>query len=286
MPSFDHELLIEFLRRRPQLVRELLAQRRDVEIASDGVAELASIDLSQIAPPQYFCDSVIIFRAGLDAPPHQVIIVENQRSVIRAKRDTWPVYVAVARARYRCPVQLVVFADDPVVARWAVQPIEMGHPGFVLQPIVLQPRDVPRVTDLVQARASPELAVFSAVAHPEREVAAAAVDAVIELTDERKKLYFDIILRALPRALSDAILETTMQRFEYKSDFARENYEKGHVEGREEARRETLRELLGLKFGALSAETEARIADATPAELKRFIERVLSADSLAMVLAD
>lgn len=59
----------------------------------------------------------------------------------------------------------------------------------------------------------------------------------------------------------------------------------GRAEGRTEERRAVLRTLLGLKFGALSPEADARIAEASPSELERFIERVLFADSPAAVLA-
>jgi len=46
-----------------------------------------------------------------------------------------------------------------------------------------------------------------------------------------------------------------------------------------------LRRLLTLKFGSLSPEHEAWIAAASGADLDRFAERILGADSIAAVLA-
>ena len=57
-------------------------------------------------------------------------------------------------------------------------------------------------------------------------------------------------------------------------------------EGREEGRIETLRRLLVLKFRTLDAASEARLQAATPEAIDRYLQRVLTADSLAAVLAD
>jgi predicted transposase YdaD len=57
-------------------------------------------------------------------------------------------------------------------------------------------------------------------------------------------------------------------------------------EGREEGRAEVLRKLLSLKFGTVRPEHEARLSAATPAELDRWVERVLTAKTIEDVLAD
>jgi len=59
----------------------------------------------------------------------------------------------------------------------------------------------------------------------------------------------------------------------------------GRNEGRNETRSEILHKLLALKFGELSPEAAAQIANATPEQLDRYLERVLFADSLAAVFA-
>jgi hypothetical protein len=76
----------------------------------------------------------------------------------------WPVYATGLRARIRCPVALLVVASSEAVARWAARPIELTG-GTRFAPLVLGPSAVPVVTDQSTAKADPELAVFSAMAH-------------------------------------------------------------------------------------------------------------------------
>jgi hypothetical protein len=54
----------------------------------------------------------------------------------------------------------------------------------------------------------------------------------------------------------------------------------------EEGRIATLRSLLVLKFQTLDAEYEARLQTAPPEAIDRYVQRLLTADSLAAVFAD
>lgn len=78
-------------------------------------------------------------------------------------------------------------------------------------------------------------------------------------------------------------------RQEGRREGRREGWKEGRREGRrkglQEGQQQALRKLLRLKFGELPADVEARIAAASPAELDGLLERTLSADSLAAVLA-
>jgi hypothetical protein len=60
----------------------------------------------------------------------------------------------------------------------------------------------------------------------------------------------------------------------------------GREEGRKEGERALVRKLLTLRFGKLPADAEQRLERASLAELERWAERVLTAKSLAAVLAD
>ena len=76
-------------------------------------------------------------------------------------------------------------------------------------------------------------------------------------------------------------------KHKYRSDFARKYYDQGLEEGRELARRERyLAGQLRLKFGALSPQTETRLAAATEAELDLWTERILTATSLDVVFGE
>ena len=87
--------------------------------------------------------------------------------------------------------------------------------------------------------------------------------AIAQLPADQARLYFDVIMMALPAAIR-RILEARMQRYEYKSDFARKYYgqgvaeglekglEKGRQEGRENGLRAAVVALARTKLAALS----------------------------------
>lgn len=58
----------------------------------------------------------------------------------------------------------------------------------------------------------------------------------------------------------------------------------GEAKGRAEGRAETVLKLMGLRFGTIPPEAEARVRAASLEELDSFTERVLVAASLAEVL--
>jgi hypothetical protein len=62
-------------------------------------------------------------------------------------------------------------------------------------------------------------------------------------------------------------------------------FSEGEAKGHVRALRGTLEKQLQIKFGELEDHHRARIASATPEQLDRFVERVLTADTLEAVLA-
>jgi hypothetical protein len=253
MPSFDHEILVDLFRENGQLAPELL--RRCAGIAVDHVrVELESIDLTRVAPTAYYADAVAVLR-DRDNRPVTGVIVEVQLRTDENKLLSWPVYVTTLRAKLDCAAMLLVIAPNPAVAAWARQPIELGHPGFRLTPVVIEFKDVPWVRDRAAASRLPELAMLSVMAHPELEVAEVAVEAISQLPEDRRQLYLDVILMALPAAVR-RILEARMQGYEYQSDFARKYYGQGRKEGRQEGRKEGRQE--GRKEGRQEGRKEGR----------------------------
>jgi flagellar biosynthesis/type III secretory pathway protein FliH len=61
---------------------------------------------------------------------------------------------------------------------------------------------------------------------------------------------------------------------------------KGRKKGHEEGRIATLRSLLVFKFQTVGAAYEARLQAATPEAIDRYLQRLLTADSLAAVFED
>jgi len=199
MMSFRHEILVDLFRENGQLAAELLARCAGIAVDHARVV-LDSIDLTRVAPMAYYADAVAVLRDRDDRPVTGVI-VEVQLREDKDKLLSWPVYVSALRAKLRCAAVLLVIAPSPAVAAWARQPIELGHPGFRLTPVVIEFDDVPWVRDRAAASRLPELAMLSVIAHPELEIAEAAVEAISQLPEDRRRLYLDVILHVVPAAI-------------------------------------------------------------------------------------
>lgn len=183
------------------------------------------------------------------------------------------------------------------VARWARATIATGHPGFELKPVVVAFNDVPRIIDPAEASKLPELAVLSAMAHPQLDVTAAAIHAIADLPEEEQKLYMDVILSKLPGSARQT-LEARMKGYVYQSDFARKYYgeglekgrveglEKGRVEGRVEGFRASARELARARLKRMP-DSARTVIDALDSEAKliALIAALAAAQSAADVRA-
>jgi hypothetical protein len=265
MPSFAHELLVDLFRQRPALAVELLDASAGIRLGG-ATMELGSIDLSQVVPTEYRSDALTVLRNAA-GEAIAAVVTEVQLGYDDDKRRTWPVYVTTARAIYDCPVTLLVLAPDPAVARWADRPIDLGHPGFVLWPVVIGYAQVPRVCDVTTARGAPELAVLSAIAHGDLAIAEAAEAGLDGLPEDRQRLYWDVILSSLPDALRQALEVRMLENYEYQSDFARKYY----GQGRKEGLRRAVLELVGARRPELRDELEPRLQDRSEAELVKLV---------------
>lgn len=255
MVSFSHELLVELFRNGGELAPSLLRTCTGMVIDHDRV-EHQSIDLSQVVPTEYRADAVVVLR-DRDGAVVAAIIVEIQLGVDRRKERTWPVYVAVLHHKLGCPVILLVVTPSPEVATWARRPIQLGHPGFELTPLVIEIGEVPRIVDPMEIQKLPELGVLSALANPDLEVVSAVMSAVFRLPEDRARLYLDAILAALPSPLRKALnMETEAQRYErMRAELARMMAK----QDREYVLHLGLLALMRAKLGVVSSEDEAAI---------------------------
>jgi hypothetical protein len=232
VPSDIHEGLVEMFRHRPLFAAELLSRTLGVSLPSFQEARLDSGDLTQLVPTEYRADAVVLLTVRTTSV--MAVVVEVQLGRDRRKRWSWPVYLTTLRARLRCPTVLLVICATGPIAKWCSTPIDVGHPGLVLRPLVLGPSGVPVVTEHDQAFQEPELAVLSAMAHgagPRRnDVLSALLKAYEAVDSEHRLLYHDVVIAALPEAarLSLEALMTT-ETYRYQSDFARGYFSKGEA---------------------------------------------------------
>jgi len=175
----------------------------------------------------------------------------------------------------------------PMLAAWCAKPSEAGAPGFVPSPYVLDPADVPFVTDPGEAARWPELAVLSVLAHGEGEqgaaIAAAVLPAIQKLDDDRARFYYDLVYISLSAASRQALEE--MKGYEHQTDFAKKYVAQGLTQGRtEEAARNLLTVLRVRGFAVPDHIRERILAETDPERLERWLEKAVVAPSLAALI--
>ncbi len=269
MPSTLHEALIELFRHRPSLAPELLTRALGVELPPHDGTRIEPGDYADLAPTQYRADAVAVLTES--GAPVLAVIVEVQLGRDKEKRWSWPVYVTTLRARLHCPTVLLVVCPDLAKTVWCGTPIELGHPGFTLAPLVLGPDRVPVVTDATQAVNTPELAVLSAMAHGDDprfpEIANALLTVLESVDGDRTTLYSDIVAEALSAAARQTLEDLMATRVrEYQSELVRKFVMQGRKEGRELGLEE------GLEQGRTEGRTEGRIEGLTEGRIEGRIE--------------
>jgi hypothetical protein len=239
VPSLLHEGVLDLFRKHPELAAEMLSGPLHTDLSKWDEVQPESNEVTRLAPASYWADLVLGYWAG--GKPVQAVIVEAQLSEVKEKRRRWPVYVTRVHDELDCPTYLLVVCPNPKVARWAAQPISLGHPDFTLTPLVLGPDLVPVVGE-ERGAAEPELAVLSAVAHwagPEREVAFQGLMAGLRrLGRDRAHLYAEVVAAAVesPYALSRLReLFMSLETMEPQSEIFRPHSLRGKAEGEAEA---------------------------------------------------
>lgn len=292
--SSEHEDLLELLRNAPELMVSLV-RAQGLALPHFTVVEPVTEALTQPRPAQLRPDLVLLLRDGEER--RVALLVEVQRRIDARKRRTWPLYEVMARNRFHCETLLVVLATNPATARWARQPIPLGNGGSV-RPLVLSAAEIPAVTRVEQARQSPELAVLSAIVHASGDpkqalrISVTAVEALAGMSQPLARLYFDFLEHHQApenRAAWREIIMSIPAGYQWKGAFALEHREAGREEGREEGyadgRRETLIELCQQRFGPLPEWATGRIAEGSSEQLRHWLQRILSAETLEDVLS-
>lgn len=286
MPSITHQFLVTMLREAPALVTHLFQIATGEPLPPGASTTLTSAQFTDVEPPEYSADAAHLIKDSADATLGTVIL-EAQLSPSEGKHRSWLQYVATQHARSKQPVTVLVLAIDEATARWCAEPHVYDHVGNAYCPIVIGPSQIPRITEMAQARALPELAVLSAMAHTNepgaRKIGLTALAACESLESDLGRRYGDFISAWL-FDVSRITLRKLMaqQGYEYISEFARQFV----AEGREEGQKEALVELLGEKFGALADDVRERVRAADGAQLRIWLKRVLKAQTLEQVFAD
>ncbi|MDP4506651.1 RpnC/YadD family protein [Nonomuraea turcica] len=274
MPTLRHEFLLELVRRRPSLAATLLAQA-GVSVSPFEEAHLGTCDFNQWAPTEFRADSVVVLRN--ENKPVSAIVLEVQRQTDPDKQWSWPVYVATLRSHIKCPVLLLVFCEDAKTAQDCAKAIDMGHPGWVLYPIVIGPDGIPMITDIGQAIEQPELATISAILHGRTESGLKVVLTLLyAVTHGPKELkgYAELAFACLPQSIITKVREVVMtmaaeSRSEFFLEWIAEGEAKGKAEGMAEGEAESILLFLEARGIPVPDETRKRITECTDLDVLR-----------------
>jgi hypothetical protein len=296
MPKLLHEVVTHILRSAPETLVRLLPPELALRLPAQLQPRVTTAELPDIQILEYRADAVLLF--GEDDGPLAAIIAEVQNDFSRRKLYTYPAYWTLARAKYECPTLVVIVALDPDVAAAYRAPIDLGFGRGFVTPVVVSADNIPRITDRELARAYPQLAVLSAVAHGRESgaehIAYAAFSVIPDLDSEAQLFYPDAIYATLNkvalRAL-DQLMRTADDRNPFHSEFARrywfEGEAKGKIEGKLEGEAKLLLKLLRLKGFVLPPELHARITDCQDLDqLETWAGHLLTAQTLADVFPD
>ncbi|WP_131740267.1 hypothetical protein [Actinomadura roseirufa] len=294
MVTVAHEAPGQIVRDNPEVVADLLRAAFDIEVPDDAIIKNTSEDFTQIVPAAYRADSAVEFYEGSSGTTSLAVIVETQLKKDVDKVYSWPVYVAALRAKLRCPSLLVVVCPRRNVAEWARLPIDTGHPGYALAPLVLGPGTTPFITTPAQAAQHPELAVLSTIANvtePDAEameITHAALATLENKEGEKADLYHDLVLASLPRAakkILEELVKTGTADYKFKSDVFLRHRAIGEAigEARGEARGEAKMVLKALEARGFEVSEEVRERVLGCADEEQFgvwLTRAISADSV------
>lgn len=249
MPSLVHHVLVDLVRGRPRLAADLLGRASGAVIPAFHAAAVTEATLDALRPAARQADLVVELRTR-DGRAVLAIAVEVQRRVDRRKWLAWLAYLAALRPRGLACV--MVLTPSRRVARWAAEPFVLGPGNEALRVWVVGPEQLPKITDLAEAWAQPELAVLSALAHGNRDPAVlpAAAQALSAVDTDLAELYCALLsnhLRApIRRALEAHVMDLEKYRdlprprwlLRLKAKATAEGQAEGKAEGRAEGRLE------------------------------------------------
>jgi hypothetical protein len=174
------------------------------------------------------------------------LVLEVQRRIVQLERWRIWVYWALFAEHLKMSTIVMVVALNDAVARWARS---IGKSEFPPRDclLVLDRQNMPRITDLDQARQRPSMAVLSALIHEgDIEVLRVGFAVTLELPDDRRWRYTTALFGVAP--VSEQVqLRKELKEMEERYQLTRAErnsiaFYDGKLEGKREGRRQGRRE--------------------------------------------
>jgi hypothetical protein len=306
MPSSLHQGVVALFRDDPALGFDLLRSVFSIELPKLTRVSDRNSELDRFAPCFGDTGEVRIdlaVSAEVEHPEHPLagiaMIIEVQKKIDHCKQWRLWVYWALLAERLKRPTAILVVPLSKAVSRWSRGLGDQEIPKRESL-LVLDHQNMPRISDLAQARRRPAMAVLSALIHAvdhDLELAQIGLTVALELTDDRRWRYASSILSTVPEDERKRMIGalTMEQQYEFTElelnsmvyhDGLREGARKGKLEGKLEVLVELLLKILDLRQLPVDADTVARIRDCDdPERLQDWITRATLADRLAAVFA-
>ena len=291
MPALTvtHEAPLELIRQHPGLAVDLVRAMTGLDVPDSARADLGPTSLNAVVPAEFTADAVVVVSDAATREPVLIVVVEPQGRDDRTKAYSWPAYLANVREAVRCPrAVLIVVCPDPHQADKCRQVISMGHPGWDLWPIVIDPSHAPAAEG-----AGPYLILFlTCLPALDMETPAGARQVLAAIHDtgashaDRRRLTAIILSRASDAARQT--LEAMMSTAEWKDDFI-ESYvqigvEQGLEQGAANAKAQDVLKVMEARGLRATPEQLAKVAaTAGIAQLDVWFDRALTADTAADV---
>ncbi|MEU7739684.1 hypothetical protein [Nonomuraea sp. NPDC049158] len=285
-----HEGLVGITTLDPELTARMLRELFALPIPEESKGAQVSCDLSECVPAVYRADAALLY--GDDPKKAELgVIAEVQLEQDERKRLSWLAYIANLRARDKCPVCLVVICPKRRTAEWAALPIETGHPGLTLTPLVIGPDNTPVITDVAEAVGNIGLAAISAITQSKHpliaDILATLTEALDSLDSDVARRYAEYVTVALTgNAQKEMERLMATETYVYQGEYAQSLLAKGVAKGRVEEDIECLLMVLETRGMALSDGDRERITTCGDiARLRLWMKRAVLASTVEEIFA-
>jgi len=198
MPSRKHNALVHVLLEQPELLIDLVRRNLGVRLPKD-LEVLRGPETVRLGFSDRIADGAIVLRRR-GGGVGETIVLEVQLRRDPRKRKAWAIYVVGTWAQLDGPATLVIMTPSPSVARWAAQPIDIGHGLMVLRPLVIGPEHIDAEPTLEDARACPQRLALSVIVHGHKSgslrlgrIALKVAQELLASRDDRSMVLADII---------------------------------------------------------------------------------------------
>jgi hypothetical protein len=220
----------------------------------------------------------VVVLSGADGA-RLAVVVEVQLRYDQDKRYSWPAYLTQIRAAQRCPAVLLVICPRAGTAARCRTPIRTGHPGFDLEPLVVDAATIPD-SGGPGLREHPELVVLAvltgALDLDQDSSRRLVLTRLAGLDEGRLKTYTVFVLNAASEAARQA-LEAMMSTAPFKNDFV----DRLLAEGKAEGKAESILSILAVRGLEVSDEIRERVLScADISQLEAWGRRAVTEDTV------